>query len=65
MDRIEQNEKLREIIVDFADLWDGKESSKYGQRLQKVLDELGIKDTPSFYSKENINKIIGEIRKNE
>lgn len=40
----EQNEKLRERIVDLADLWDGKESSRYGIALQKVLDDLGIKD---------------------
>jgi hypothetical protein len=68
VDRIEQNEKLREFIVDLADLWDGKESEKYGHRLQSVLDELGIKDTPKFYSKENINSIIDELtqeRKNK
>ena len=63
MNRIEQNEKLREIIVDFADLWDGKESQKFGKRLQKVLDGLGIKDIPKFYEKENIDRIINELRK--
>ena len=65
MNRIEQNEKLRDIIVDFADLWDGQESQKYGERLQKVLDDLGIKDMPKFYKTENINRIIDELRKNE
>jgi len=56
-----QNEKLRKIIVDLADLWDGLESSKYGQRLDHVLNDLGIKDIPEFYSKENMDKFIKEL----
>lgn len=61
MNRLEQNEKLREIIVDCADLWDGEESAKYGKRLQNILDELGIKDLPAFYSTENMNKFIKDL----
>lgn len=52
MKRIEQNEKLRERIVDLAELWDGKESLKYGMRLTELLKELGIKDIPKYYSME-------------
>ena len=57
MNRIEQNEKLREAIVDLADLWDGKESGKYGKTLQITLDKLGIKDLPKYYI-ENFDKFI-------
>jgi hypothetical protein len=46
--QILQNQKLREKIVDIADLWDGNESSYYGQRLQVVLKDLGINDTPNY-----------------
>ena len=63
LERIEQNEKLRERIVDCADLWDGAESSRYGERLDSILKELGIKDIPKFYSKENMDKIIDELGK--
>lgn len=63
MTRIEQNEKLRERIVDLADLWDGMESSRYGEALQKVLDDLDISEIPKFYSKENMNALIDELIK--
>lgn len=63
MNRTEQNEKLREHIIDLADLWDGVESSRYGEALQKVLDDLGIFEMPKFYSKENMNSIIDELIK--
>ena len=59
--RNEINEKLREIIVDLADLWDGEESERYGKRLYSVLKELGINDVPKFYRKENMDKIIKEL----
>ena len=59
--RNEINEKLREIIVDLADLWDGPESSRYGERLNNVLEELGINDIPEFYKKDNINKMIEKL----
>ena len=59
--RNEINEKLRDIIVDLADLWDGPESSRYGERLYNVLKELGINDYPKFYKKENMDKIIKEL----
>ena len=62
-ERISQNEKLRERIVDFADIWDGKESLKYGKRLYDMLKELGINDVPEFYKKENIDKFIKEMKK--
>ena len=62
MNRIEQNEKLREMIVDAADLWDGQESAKYGRRLDFILKECGIHDVSKFYSKENMDKMIGELR---
>ena len=32
-----QNAELRKEIVDLADLWDGKESMKYGNSLLKLL----------------------------
>jgi len=60
--RILQNEKLREAIIDCADLWDGPESDRYGDRLDEILDGLGIKDVPEFYKKENIDKMIKELR---
>ncbi len=63
MEVIKTNQKLRDIIVDLADIWDGKESQRYGNRLQSVLDELGIKDVPVFYSKENMDKFITELDK--
>ena len=59
--RIEQNEELRKIIIDLADLWDGKESERYGRILSKVLFGLGINDIPEFYKKDNINKVIDEM----
>ncbi len=55
------NEELRNNIVDLADLWDGKESSHYGDRLKELLDVLEIKDTPEFYKKENVDKFIKEM----
>lgn len=67
--RNEINEKLRQRIVDMADIWDGKESEKYGRRLYDVLNDLGIQDVPKFYSRENINRMIKELnvqrKKNE
>ena len=47
-----QNQRLRDRIIDLADLWDGKESWKYGNSLQKILDELGITEMPKFYGQE-------------
>ncbi len=61
MNDIETNKKLRERIVDLADLWDGPESMHYGNRLQAILDDLGIKDIPEFYKPENINKFVKEL----
>ncbi len=58
-----QNQRLRDRIVDLADLWDGQESQRYGERLQKILDDLGINDIPEFYKKENMNKLIDELIK--
>ena len=55
------NQQLRDEIVDLADIWDGVESMRYGRALLNVLDKLGIKDVPAFYSKENINKMIKEL----
>ena len=60
------NQKLREHIVDLADLWDGIESQRYGTALQFILDELGIKDIPKFYGqpmKELLDEIIKELEK--
>ncbi len=57
------NQKLRERIVNLADLWDGKESQRYGEALQNILKELEIKDMPKFYTKESINQIIDELIK--
>lgn len=59
--RFNQNEDLREVIVDTADFWDGKESIKYGLRLYNILKKLGINDIPSFYKKENIDRLITEL----
>ena len=56
------NQKLREHIVDLADLWDGQESSRYGTALQFILDELGIKDMPKFYG-QSMKDMIDEIQK--
>jgi len=61
MEVIKTNQKLRDIIVDLADIWDGKESERYGNRLQNVLDELEIKEMAQFYSKENMDKFIKEL----
>ena len=61
-DDILTNQKLREYIVDVADLWDGKESSHYGNRLLHILKSLGINDVPEFYKKENIDKFIADMR---
>lgn len=60
--RIAQNEKLREMIVDAADIWDGKESGVYGDKLSKMLKECGIDDVPKFYRRENMEKIINKLR---
>jgi len=60
--RILQNEKLRQFIVDLADIWDGKESLHYGKTLYHYLKELGINDVPAFYKKENIDKFIAEMK---
>ncbi len=61
MEVIKTNQKLRDIIVDLADIWDGKESQRYGDRLQNVLDDLEIKEMAQFYSKENMDRIIKEL----
>ena len=58
-----QNQRLRSRVIDLADLWDGQESQRYGETLQKILDDLGIKDMPEFYKKENMNKLIDELIK--
>lgn len=62
MNRIEQNEKLREEIVNLADLWDGVESERYGKSLQFILDKLEIKDMPKFYGQE-MKEILDEIQR--
>ena len=59
--QILQNQKLRKEIVDLADIWDGKESERYGKQLLKILNDLGIKDIPEFYSEENIDKFIKKL----
>ncbi len=56
------NQKLRERIVDLADLWDGVESSIYGQSLEAILESLGIDDMPKFYGQE-MKDMIDEISK--
>lgn len=63
MNRQDQNEKLRERIVDLAYIWDGKESGKYGNKLTKILRDLEIKDIPKFYTNENINQVLNELKK--
>jgi len=63
MNRIEQNEKLREIIVELADIWDGKESEKYGEQLYGILDKLGIEDVPYFWTKEVMNEFMNTENK--
>lgn len=60
--QILQDHELRKEIVDLADFWDGKESIKYGKVLMRILDKLGIKDIPEFYSEKNITKIIQKIK---
>ena len=62
-DQILQNQELREFIVDLADIWDGPVSFYYGGTLYNKLKELGINDVPEFYKKENIDKIIKEMKK--
>lgn len=54
------NQKLRERIIDLTDLWDGKESWKYGNSLQNILDELGINEMPKFYGQE-MKDMLDEI----
>ena len=62
LQQINKNQRLRAAIVDLADLWDGKESMHYGKILRDLLDSLGIEDIPEFYTKDNINKIIREMK---
>ena len=62
MNRQEQNEQLREKIVDLADLWDGQESSRYGDVLQHILDKIGINDIPKFYG-QPMKDLLDEIQK--
>ena len=59
--REQQNEKLRDYIVDLADIWDGKESIRYGKKLYSILDKLGIGDIPKYYSNEYAYKIVDEL----
>lgn len=61
--RILQNEILRKKVVDLADIWDGRESERYGKSLLELLHSIGIHDMPDFYKKENINKLIDELVK--
>lgn len=63
--QIIQNQLLREKIVDLADLWDGKESLKYGQRLQDVLEGLGIDDCPDYSLDDEVVKELVEMTKGE
>ncbi len=63
IDEILTNQKLREKIVDLADIWDGEVSWHYGQSLQTILNKLGIKDIPEFYKKENMDKLIKEMKR--
>ncbi len=58
--QILQDHELRKEIVDLADIWDGKESIKYGKTLMRILSKLGIEDIPEFYSKENTDKFHEE-----
>ncbi len=59
--QIQQDYELRKKIVDLADIWDGKESEIYGKQLEVILNDLGIKDIPEFYSKENMDKFVKEL----
>ncbi len=59
--QILQDHELRKKIVDLADIWDGVESKRYGKQLLEILNDLGIKDIPEFYSEKNISKITKEI----
>ncbi len=59
--QILQDHELRKKIVDLADIWDGVESARYGKQLDVILNDLGIKDIPEFYSKENMDKFIKEL----
>lgn len=61
MNRIEQNERLRKEIVDLADIWDGKESGKYGQKLRTILERLHIDDIPEFYTDGSLDKIMKDV----
>jgi len=58
-----QNQELRDLIVDAADFYDGRETQIIGRTLRRILDGLGIKDVPEFYSKEHIDKFIKELGK--
>ena len=60
-ERIAQNEKLREMIVDLADFWDGKESIKYGTKLQTILREIGIHDVPRRYSEDFHKTLVSTL----
>jgi hypothetical protein len=62
MNRIEQNEKLREEIVELADIWDGKESGKYGKSLQGILDKLGINDIPYFWTPAGLQEMADLVK---
>jgi len=59
--QILQDHELRKIIVDLADIWDGVESERYGKQLLEILNDLGIKDIPEFYSKENMDRFLKEL----
>ena len=54
-----KNQRLREEIVELADLWDGKESGKYGKIFKIILYKLEINDTPEYFS-EDFDKFINE-----
>lgn len=60
MERTEQNEKLREQIVDLADFWDGPVSMRYGKVLMDILEKLGIDDVPVFYTRD-IPEILKDL----
>ena len=64
LDEIKQilkNQELRKEIVDIADIWDGPESSRYGNTLTNILKKLDINDVPDFYEKNNIDKLIKKL----
>lgn len=65
IDHILQNQKLRELVVDAADFYDGKKTQIIGQALQKILDKIGIKDVPKCYSKEYVDKIIKHLKESK